>query len=184
MNTKRDKIILGLGGTMRKRIYILVTVVLTLVLTFTVLHRKFNKQSRLINAVAKANQDSQMEYDTYKQFLIDNPGKHVFFIENDSDDSDYIWTSIFTPLTLEFENALPNVSRLCLEDAKLSVVNIKKNFKVEKIPSFIVLETTDDKGNYTVLSSISYDQNDPFDLQELKEWFHVNGFWDAPIAIR
>ena len=131
---------------------------------------------------ARLQSDNQLTTENLSDYLELQTGKHVFYLDDGSTDAEYISTSLLIPLGLEFENALPEIEPIAFKDSKMSVVGIKKSYKVESLPALVIVETVDDSGAFNVISSISYDKSQPFDSKQLREWFHDNGLWNAPYA--
>lgn len=131
---------------------------------------------------AELNKERHLNSDNFTEFLKQEPGTYVFFLDDGSTDAQYISTSLIIPLSLEFENALPEIQPVLFENNQMSVVSMKKTYKVENLPAFVIIETTDDQGGYNIVSSLSYNKDKPFDAKDLRAWFHENNLWNAPFA--
>ena len=148
---------------------------------FLLLHQQFQSRSeKQYNVKMALNDTRSIEYENLKLFLKENPGKHVFFVKNGEIDENYIESSLLEPLSIEFDNVITDVNYLNIKDAKLSVVNLKKSLSIDYAPAFIYLETKDEKGNFDVISNLSYDKHSPFDSNDLRTWFFENGLWNGP----
>ena len=169
------------GGIILKKFKILAVCMIAIVGVFFLLHRQFQSKSDTQYKLKMAlNETESIEYENLKLFLKENPGKHVFFVKNGETDESYIESSLLEPLSIEFDNVITDVNRLNIKEANLSVVNLKKSLAIDYAPAFIYLETTDQKGNFNVLSNLSYDKRSPFDSNDLRTWFFENGLWNGP----
>ena len=165
---------------MRKKIIIISALVLVFVGLFYVLYNKFTPNSQ--SYAAKLHDDNQLTTENLTQYLQVEPGKHVFYLDDGSSDAQYVSSSLLIPLSLEFENALPEIEPIVFNDNQLSVVGMKKTYSVESLPAFVIVQTKDESGSYDIVSSLSYNKEQPFDAKELRTWFHENGLWNAPFA--
>lgn len=132
--------------------------------------------------IAQLDSPNALQSQNLVEYLSMEPGKHVFFLDDGTEDAQYISSSLLIPLGLEFDNALPQVEPVLFEDNKISVISLKKTYDVDSLPALVYMETIDDEGSFRIISSLSYNKENPFDADDLRTWFHENKLWNAPIA--
>ena len=165
---------------MKKRIILLGVAVVVFIGLYYVIHKRFATNTPVLSSALHA--EKELSSDNLTEYLDQSPGKHVFYLDDGSADAQYVSTSILIPLSLEFDNALPLVEPVQFENHKLSVVGMKKTFKVDSLPAFVIIESSTDGTTHTVVATLSYDKEKPFDVKDLREWFHANNLWNAPFA--
>lgn len=165
---------------MKRKIMLIVGVSLLVVGVLYLVNNRFNSKAEPLTA--RLNAENQLKSTNLSEYLSIEPGEHVFFLDDGSSDASYIETSLIVPLSLEFTEALPAIEPISFIDSNLSVVSMKKNYKIDSLPAFVYLETTDEIGSFKVLSSLSYDKEKPFNIDDIRQWFNNNGLWNAPIA--
>lgn len=165
---------------MKRKIMMITAVVVLFVGVFVFIYNRFNSNQGRYAVNLQA--ENQLTTATLGAYLSTSPGKHVFYLDDGSSDAQYISTSLLIPLGLEFEGALPDIEPIELTDNKMSVIGIKKTYQVESLPAFVIVETNSEDGAYTIIDSLSYDKEKPFDIKDLRDWFHDNNLWNAPYA--
>lgn len=181
---------------MNKRLLILVVVAISAIAVYTLLHKEFKKsdydQANIQNTDTNAHEPSAAKFDinveqsiAYKDivnFLKENEGKHLLFLSDQSQDTQYIEASILMPLLGEFETPLNMaITNVDMKDtSNVSVVNLKKALNIDKFPAFVLIESNPQDKSYEVISSITFTSDSPFTSEELKTWFFNNGLWTGP----
>ncbi len=171
---------------MRKRILVSLLSLFVFVSAFMVLYRRFDStadalEPRIIDTVVK----DQVDIQNLKEHLEDHQVDHVLFIHDYSQDAEYVYESLLTPLANEQdEQALPEILVVNIpEDTQISVTRLNKILGVKRYPAFVYL-SVDQKGAYEIVSSLEYDSEKPFTVDELKTWFFENDLWSGPYGVR
>lgn len=182
---------------MNKRILIIVLVAIIGITAYTLLHKQFNKTNE-VSPIALSEVRAQdltdefsveamdtgayIAYENVSSELKTKSGKQLLFVGNDTSDTTYIESSILFPLLNEFEAPL-NLDIIYVdmsESKEVSVVNLQKSLNIEVTPSFVLVDANAEKKSYNVVSTLSFDSDEPFTIDELRTWFFDNGIWTGP----
>lgn len=154
-------------------------------LLFVVLHNRF--QTKAV-AMAPRTVDQvfqeRIQINELSEYLTNQKGDLVLLIKDDNQDSDYLITSILSPLANEQEKqTLPDIVKVNIpEDYDLSVTRLNKLLNIDTYPAFVYLSC--DGETYQVKDTKVFNSEKPFSSDELKTWFFENDLWDGPYGVR
>lgn len=173
------------GGLMRKRILISALSLFVFISAFIMLYHKFDSKAdalepRTIDKVITDNIDITELKNHLKEHQVD----HVLFIQDGSQDAQYVYESILTPLANEQEEqALPKILVVEIpKESQISVTRLENMLGIKRYPAFVYVRPN--KGSYKIVSTIEYDAKKPFTADELKTWFFENNLWSGPYGVR
>ena len=177
------------GGFMNKlfikRVLYFSTAVLLVSFLFVVLHNKFQTKT---DALAPRSVDQvfqeKININDLSEYLKTQNDDLVLLVKDDNQDSDYLITSVLSPLANEqVEQALPDIVKINVpEGSDLSVTRLKNLLEIETYPAFVYISCEGD--GYQIKDTKVYDPHKPFTSDELKTWFFDNNLWQGPYGVR
>lgn len=168
-----------------KRVFYFSTAIVLTAFLFIVLHNKFQTKT---DALAPRSVDQvfqeKINISDLSEYLGNQTGDLVLLIKDDNQDSDYLISSILSPLANEQETqTLPDIVKINVpEDYGLSVTRLKNLLEVETYPAFVYLSC--DGESYQVKDTKVFDAQAPFSSNDLKTWFFENNLWEGPYGVR
>lgn len=174
-----------------------IVVLLVLIVTVPVLlyfHFRPEPVSASLNLINDDLYDAQYMYEEFKvsnvieeaafasnsEVVKTTTTANVLFIVNNDTDSSYVENSMLKLLAMESINALPKITKIDTSNVKnLTVTQLKNKYQIEKTPAFVVYEVID--GKMVVKETLVYHQDEPFTVDELKQWFYSHGLWNGPL---
>lgn len=168
-----------------KRVLYFSTAILLTGFLFVVLHNKFQTKT---DALAPRSVDQvfqeKININELSEYLTTQDNDLVLLIKDDNQDSDYLISSVLSPLANEqVEQALPDIVKINVpEDSDLSVTRLKNLLEIETYPAFVYISC--DGEEYQIKDTKVYDPQKPFSSDELKTWFFENNLWEGPYGVR
>jgi len=114
--------------------------------------------------------------DNIQQTVQATDGLQYYFFYKDDSDFQYINEYVIEPLLEELDaDSLPAIQYVDFSNYQGSLNQLKNTWSISHIPSFLIVESNN--GQITVISTLEYISEDPYDKDTLKTWMHENNIW-------
>ncbi len=137
------------------------------------------KQAAIIADNLIAIQEHKLTYANINDHITaDNKPHYLWLCDLNKNDCIYVRDYVIKPLVIELQTKeLNDIEFVDFYEAPDSKQYMTNNWGITSYPAFVTVQNID--GKITVLNSLSWDKNNPFDSQDLKTWMYENGIWNG-----
>lgn len=121
--------------------------------------------------------EHNLTYANAKDHVLQDNKIHYFWLcDVNNPDCTYVRDYVIKPLAEESKNTdFEILEYVDFNEAPESEHYRVQNWGIKKYPAFLAVQNVD--GKMTILSSLSWDKDFPFDSDDLKKWMYDNDIW-------
>jgi len=163
---------------MKTKITQLAFLAIGFILAIVLLHAYFEpKEATLIDKNPIASDTAKLTYANAEQYVLKDEDIHYFWLCDPADaDCIYVRDYVIQPLLDELEEtSFDDILMVDFAEAPDTVHYRSSVWGVEFIPAFVAVQNVE--GKMTVLSSLSWNKDDPMTSSHLKDWMYENAIW-------
>ncbi|MDD2591208.1 MAG: hypothetical protein PHP11_05635 [Erysipelotrichaceae bacterium] len=113
-----------------------------------------------------------------EHILADEQIHYLWLCDINDNDCIYVRDYVIKPLVKELNvNEINDIEYVDFYEAPTSKHYMYNTWGVDNYPAFIAAQNID--GKISVLNSLAWDKDNPFDQQDLKTWMYDNGIWNG-----